>query len=180
MSMSDTLYAAVRAVPDYPRPGILFRDITPVLAAPALFTAAVEKLAAPYVGTGVTHVVGVEARGFWFGPALAERLGAGFVPARKPGKLPRRTLRVSYSLEYGEDSVEIHADAFEGFDRPRIVIHDDVIATGGTASAAARLVLEAGGYLSALSFFVEIVSLGGRAAIAEAFPGLPVDAVLAF
>jgi adenine phosphoribosyltransferase len=179
-SHHDALYVAVRAVPDFPKPGVLFRDITPVLAAPALFTEAVERLAAPYLGAGITHVVGVEARGFWFGPAMAERLGAGFVPARKPGKLPRRTLRVSYALEYGEDAVEIHADAFEGFDPPKVVVHDDVVATGGTAIAVARLVREAGAELAGISFLVEIGALNGREVIAAAYPGLRVDAALAF
>jgi adenine phosphoribosyltransferase len=174
------LHDAVVAVPDYPKPGILFRDITPVLASPALFTEAVERLAAPFTSAGVTHVVGVEARGFWFGPALAERLGAGFVPARKPGKLPRRTLRVEYSLEYGQDAVEIHADAFRGFGTPRVLVHDDVIATGGTASATARLVREAGCDLVGLSFFVEIGALDGREAIAADHPGVPCESVLLF
>ena len=170
-SHDDALYAAVRAVPDFPTPGVLFRDITPVLSAPALFTEAVERLASPYLDAGVTHVVGVEARGFWFGPAMAERLGAGFVPARKPGKLPRRTLRASYALEYGEDAVEIHADAFDGFASPVAVVHDDVVATGGTASAVARLVREAGAHLAGISFLVEIGALNGRGVIAAAFPG---------
>jgi adenine phosphoribosyltransferase len=176
----DPLRDAIVAVPDYPKPGILFRDITPVLATPALFTDAVERLVASFAGAGVTHVVGIEARGFWFGPAVAERLGAGFVPARKPGKLPRRTLRVEYDLEYGRDAIEIHSDAFRGFDRPRVLVHDDVIATGGTASAAGRLVREAGCQLVGLSFLVEIAALEGRAALESHHPGIPCDCVVRF
>ena len=178
--MADSLLAAVRAVPDFPQPGVLFRDITPILAAPALFREAVERLAAPYLGAGVTHVVGVEARGFWFGPALAERLGAGFVPARKPGKLPREALREAYALEYGEDAVEIHADAFAGTPAPRALVHDDVIATGGTAAAAVRLARRAGAEVAGLSFLVEIAGLGGRAVLHDAVPDLPVEVALRF
>lgn len=173
--MPDPLADAVRAVPDFPSPGVLFRDITPVLAAPPLFLEAVERLAAPWLGAGVTHVVGVEARGFWFGPALAERLGAGFVPARKPGKLPRATRREAYALEYGEDALELHADALGPSDRA--LVHDDVMATGGTAAAVARLLRRAGADVVGFSFLIELAALAGRAALeAEA----RVEAVLRY
>lgn len=173
--MPDRLEAALRTVPDFPKPGIAFKDITPVLADPALFSVAVERLKAPYREGAVTHVVGVEARGFWFGAALAERLGAGFVPARKPGKLPAATLREAYALEYGTDAIEIHADALGP--GARVLVHDDVIATGGTAAATARLVRRAGAEVVGFSFFVELAFLGGRAHLPE---GVPVHAVIRF
>jgi len=176
----DRLAAAVRDVPDFPKPGILFRDVTPLLAAPDLFRETVERLAAPFLGAGITHVVGVESRGFWFGPALAERLGAGFVPVRKPGKLPRAVLRETYALEYGEDTVELHADCFDDVPGARVLVHDDVIATGGTAAAAARLVAQAGAEVAGLSFLVEIGVLGGRAVLAGALPGVPIEAALVY
>ncbi|HYG67010.1 MAG TPA: adenine phosphoribosyltransferase [Anaeromyxobacteraceae bacterium] len=171
--MPDALAATLRTVPDFPKPGISFKDITPLLADPALFREAVEQLRLPFAGAGVTHVVGVEARGFWFGAALAERLEAGFVPARKPGKLPAATLRERYALEYGTDALEIHADAL----RPghRVLLHDDVIATGGTAAAAARLVGRTGAEVAGFSFLVELAFLGGRSRL----PGdVPFRAVL--
>ena len=171
--MPDRLDAAVRTIPDFPRPGIAFKDLTPVLADPDLFAEALDRLAAPWLGAGVTHVVGMDARGFWFGPSLAVRLGAGFVPARKPGKLPGETVSASYALEYGEDALELHADAFgEG---ARVLVHDDVIATGGTAGAACDLVHRLGGTLAGCSFMLEIAALDGRAALP---PGLRVEAVL--
>ena len=159
--MTDPLLAAVRTVPDFPSPGIAFKDLTPILADPALVAGALDRLAAPWAG--VTHVVGIEARGFWFGPCLAARLGAGFVPARKPGKLPRETVRATYALEYGTDALCLHADAFAGTEAPRVLVHDDVIATGGTAAAACALVAEAGGTVAGVSFVLEIAALGGRA-----------------
>lgn len=171
-SLAD-VEAAVRTVPDFPQPGVQFKDLTPVLVDPALFGAALDRLAAPWADVGATHVAGVEARGFWFGPALAARLGAGFVPVRKPGKLPARTLRAGYALEYGEDAVEVHADAFGP--GARVLVHDDVIATGGTAAAACALVREAGGSVVGASFVLELAFLAGR----ERLPaGVPVDAAL--
>ena len=170
--MADPLADALRTVADFPTPGVRFKDITPVLAAPALFSEAVERLKGPFTAAGVTHVVGVEARGFWFGAALAERLGAGFVPARKPGKLPAATLREAYALEYGTDALEIHTDAFPG--NARVLIHDDVVATGGTAAAAARLVQRAGAEVVGFSFFVELAFLDGRARLPNGVPVRPV------
>jgi adenine phosphoribosyltransferase len=178
--VADRLDDAVRVVPDFPKPGILFRDITPLLAAPDLFREAVERLAAPFLDAGVTHVVGVESRGYWFGPALAERLGAGFVPVRKPGKLPRAVLRETYQLEYGTDALELHADAFEDVEGARALIHDDVLATGGTASAAARLVRTAGAEVAGFSFLVEIAVLGGQTILKGTEPEAPLEAVLGY
>ena len=150
----------VRDVPDFPTPGILFKDITPLLASPEAFHAAVQAMGEPFRKAKVDKVLGIEARGFMFGAPLARDLGAGFVPLRKPGKLPRETVRVSYGLEYGKDALEIHRDAL----RPgeRILIADDVLATGGTAEAASRLAEELGAELVGLSFFLELAFLKGR------------------
>ena len=154
------LAAALRTVPDFPQPGVAFQDLAPVLADPALYAEMLDRLAAPWADAGVTHVVGIEARGFWFGPALAVRLGAGFLPARKPGKLPRPTATATYALEYGQDTLELQAQDLPA--GARVLVHDDVVATGGTAAAACRLVEAAGGALAGLSFAVEIAALGGR------------------
>jgi adenine phosphoribosyltransferase len=173
--VTDPLLAAVRTVADFPSPGVAFKDLTPVLADPALFAAVLDRLAAPWADAGVTHVVGVEARGFWFGPALAARLGAGFVPARKPGKLPAPVVRAAYALEYGEDALELHVDAFAGTPAPRALVHDDVIATGGTAAAACVLAAEAGAAVVGVSVVLEIAFLDGRSRLAD---GVGLDAVL--
>ena len=167
------LAAALRAVPDFPSEGVLFQDLTPILADPALSRDLLGRLAAPWGRAGVTHVVGVEARGFWYGPLLADRLGAGFLPARKPGKLPAPTERAHYALEYGEDTLELH-----GQDLPagaRVLVHDDVVATGGTAAAACRLVEAAGATVVGLSFALEIAFLEGRTRLPD---GVPVEAAL--
>lgn len=162
----------VREVPDFPKAGVLFRDITPLLASAPAFAAAIEAMAEPYVGAPPEKIVGIEARGFMFGAALARQLGVGFVPARKPGKLPRRTSSVSYGLEYGSDSLEIHSDAFRPAER--VLIADDVLATGGTAAAAAELVETLGARLVGLAFFIELAFLRGR----ERLSGRPVHSVL--
>lgn len=159
------LRAAVRVVPDFPEAGIQFQDLTPILADPALFAEMIDRLAAPWVEAGVTHVVGMESRGFWFGPALAARLGAGFIPARKPGKLPGPTRSVSYALEYGSDTLEIHEGDLP--EAARVLVHDDVIATGGTAAATCDLVTEAGATLAGLSMAMELAFLDGRAKLPE-------------
>lgn len=172
--MADLLLDAVRTIPDFPSPGIQFKDLTPVLADPALFAEAVNRLQAPFAGADITHVIGIESRGYWFGPAVAARLGAGFIPARKPGKLPGSTIAESYSLEYGTDTVEIHDDALP--DGARVLIHDDVIATGGTAAAVARLAARTGGLVVGFSFFVELAFLGGTARLPD---GVPVRSLLA-
>lgn len=167
------LLAAIRTVVDFPQPGVQFKDLTPILADPALFEAMLDRLASPWEEAGVTHVVGIEARGFWFGPALAARLGAGFVPARKPGKLPAATVSVRYALEYGEDALELHAgDLPEG---AHVLIHDDVLATGGTAAACCDLVREATGRVVGISVVLELAFLDGRSALAD---GVPLDAAL--
>lgn len=158
--MTD-LRSLVRDVPDFPSPGILFRDITPLLANPEAFRAAVTAMAAPYRGVAVSKVLGVEARGFMFGAAIARDLSVGFVPVRKPGKLPGNVIRESYGLEYGKDTLEIHRDACKPAER--VVIVDDVLATGGTAGAAARLADALGADVVGLTFFIELEALGGRA-----------------
>lgn len=158
--MTD-LRAFIRDVPDFPSPGILFRDITPLLASPAAFQDAIGAMADPFRGEAPQKVLGIEARGFMFGAALAREFRVGFVPLRKPGKLPRETLRVSYGLEYGKDSLEIHCDALARGER--VLIADDVLATGGTAGAAAELADRLGAQLLGLSFLIELAPLGGRA-----------------
>lgn len=162
--MSDAIRAAARAairdVPDFPKPGIVFKDITPLLGDARQFQRVVAALAAPFVGLGVTHVVAIESRGFILGGPIATILGAGFVPVRKPGKLPSRAIREDYSLEYGTDALEIHADALTA--QSRVLVVDDVLATGGTAAAACRLVARAGGHLVGCCFLIELAALNGR------------------
>ena len=156
----DTLKSRIRSVPDFPKSGILFYDITTLLRDPLGFTAALDGLTIPYEGQGISLVVGIESRGFILGAAVADRLGAGFCPIRKPGKLPAKTIRESFNLEYGTDAIEIHEDAIEP--GQRVLIVDDVLATGGTASAAARLVRRLGGELHGLAFLIELLALDGR------------------
>ncbi len=155
------LQAHLRDVADFPSPGIAFKDVTPLLADPAAFAEAIARLVAPFRDAGVDVVAGIEARGFVFGSAAALALGCGFVPLRKPGKLPAATLGVDYALEYGSDRIEVHADAFAG--RGRVLIVDDVLATGGTLAAAVRLVEDAGGTVVGGAVLVELDALGGRA-----------------
>jgi adenine phosphoribosyltransferase len=159
------LRAAIRDVPDFPKPGIVFKDITPLLASPGLFRATIDLLATPQLGKGITHVVGVESRGFIFGAPLSLALGAGFIPVRKPGKLPHDTRRVTYALEYGQDALEIHADACDA--TARVLIVDDVLATGGTAAATTRLVRETGAQVVGCLFLIELAALGGRSALRD-------------
>jgi len=169
-----SLHNFVRDVPDFPKAGILFRDITPLLANAEAFRQAVEAMAQPILTLQPTHVMGLESRGFIFGSALAQMLNLGFVPARKPGKLPLATHKEAYGLEYGTDALEIHTDAFGPGDR--VLIVDDVMATGGTADAARRLVNRAGAQPVALTVFIELTSLPGR----EKVQGLPVFSVLRY
>ncbi len=150
----------IRDVPDFPSPGILFYDVTPLLAAPEAFAAAVHAMAEPFRAAKPDKVLGIEARGFLFGTALARELHVGIVPARKPGKLPRATERVAYGLEYGKDCLEVHTDAFERGER--VLIVDDVLATGGTAKAAADLAEKLGAQVLGVSVFIELGALGGR------------------
>ena len=156
----EKLTGAIRDVPDFPKPGIVFKDITPLLGDPELFSLIGDVLAEPFRDAGVEKVVGIDARGFIFATQVAERLGAGFVPVRKKGKLPYKTKRRSYSLEYGEDHVEIHIDAVEP--GQRVLVVDDLLATGGTAAAARKLVEEVGGKVMGISFLIELAFLEGR------------------
>lgn len=155
----------IRDIPDWPKEGVIFKDITPLLADPDGFRAAIDTLAEKYENIGVTKVMGAEARGFIFGGALAYKLGAGFVPARKPGKLPWDTTSVTYELEYGTDSLEVHADAVGEGDV--VLIVDDVLATGGTAAAKAALVEETGATVAGFAFLIELDFLGGREKLAQ-------------
>ncbi|HZO58316.1 MAG TPA: adenine phosphoribosyltransferase [Solirubrobacterales bacterium] len=154
----------IRDIPDFPKPGIVFKDITPLLVEPTAFHAAVERLAAYARPLDVELIVAAEARGFIFGGALAHELGVGFVPARKPGKLPHETISVEYGLEYGVDALELHADAVRG--GTRVLIHDDVLATGGTAKAKVDLVEQLGGRVAGCAFVVELEFLNGRELLA--------------
>lgn len=156
------LLALIRDVPDFPRPGVIFKDITPLLADPAGLAMAVELMANPFRGKGVELVVGAESRGFIFGTAVAQALSAGFVPVRKPGKLPRPTIGVEYALEYGTDRVEIHDDAIRT--GQRVLLVDDVVATGGTMHACVQLIDRLGGVLVGASVLIEIGFLKGREA----------------
>lgn len=150
----------IRDIPDFPKEGIVFKDITPLLASPEGFHAAIETIAEEYADAGITKVMGAEARGFIFGGALAYRLGAGFVPARKPGKLPWQTTAHEYELEYGTDALEVHTDALGPHDV--VLIVDDVLATGGTAAAKAALVEKMGAKVAGFAFLLELDFLGGR------------------
>ena len=154
----------IRHVPDFPKPGILFYDITTLLRDPAGFSATIEGLAGPYLGTGLDAVVGIESRGFILGAAVAQRLGVGFVPVRKPGKLPSKAFTETYALEYGTDALEVHEDAVSP--GQRVLIVDDVLATGGTAVAAVNLVRRLGANLQGLAFLIELEFLKGRAKLA--------------
>jgi adenine phosphoribosyltransferase len=154
------LRAFVRDIPDFPKPGIVFRDITPLLLDPAALDAAVSGLAERVTPAEVDFVVAAEARGFILGAALARQLGAGFVPARKPGKLPAETVTAEYTLEYGLDALEVHADALA--DGARVLVHDDLLATGGTAGALCDLVAGLGAEIIGCAFLVELCFLQGR------------------
>jgi adenine phosphoribosyltransferase len=150
----------VRDIPDFPQPGILFRDITPILADPRAFHITLDAVAERFIGQHVDAIVAVESRGFIFGGALAARLNASFVPVRKPGKLPAATDRVAYSLEYGKGELEMHCDALPS--GARVVVVDDLLATGGTAAASGELVRKQGANLIAYAFVIELEGLGGR------------------
>jgi adenine phosphoribosyltransferase len=161
---SVDLRAHIRDIPDFPSPGIVFHDITPLLLDPAALDAAVTGLAELVGDAPVDYVVAAEARGFILGAALARELHAGFVPARKPGKLPAKTISAEYTLEYGLDELEVHADALAG--GARVLIHDDLLATGGTARALCDLAAELGAEIVGCAFLVELTFLGGRARLA--------------
>jgi adenine phosphoribosyltransferase len=164
--VAQAVLRTIRPIPDYPKPGIIFQDITPVLQDGALFQQVVESMADPFRDASVTHVVGIEARGFILGGAVATSLGCGFVPARKPGKLPWDRVREDYALEYGSDALEAHRDALPAGARALVV--DDVLATGGTARAAGRLARGLGAHLLGWSFLLEIGFLNGRRQLTDA------------
>jgi len=153
----------IRAIPDFPLPGILFRDITPLLKDKQAFKAAIDLFVDKYKQAGINHVVGIEARGYMLGAPLAYAIGAGFVPVRKPGKLPYSKLSESYALEYGTNSLEIHADALGGGDR--VLVVDDLLATGGTAAATRRLLERLGANVAGFAFLIELGALKGRDAL---------------
>lgn len=160
-ALAHDVLRTLRPIPDYPKPGIVFQDITPVLRNGPLFRRVTEAMAAPFMGAGITHVLGIEARGFILGGPVAAVLGAGFVPARKPGKLPWECLRESYDLEYGQDALEAHRDSWTR--GARVLVVDDVLATGGTARAAGELARALGADVAGWSFLLEIGALeGGR------------------
>ena len=150
---------SIKSIQDYPKPGILFRDVTSLLEDPAAYAASIQLLADRYRGTGVTKVVGTEARGFLFGAPVALALGVGFVPVRKPGKLPRETLSESYELEYGTDSLEIHTDSIKAGEK--ILVIDDLLATGGTIEATVKLIRRLGGEVTDAAFIINLFDLGG-------------------
>lgn len=171
---------SIRTIPDHPKPGILFRDITTLLGDPVAFAAAVDALVAPYAAPHaaprIAKVAGIEARGFILGGAVAHRLGAGFVPVRKRGKLPHETVRIAYALEYGTDEIEVHRDAIAPGER--VLLVDDLIATGGTAVAALQLLRSIGAEVVAAAFVIDLPDLGGAARLRQM--GLPVQALAAF
>ncbi len=159
--MSELLKSKIRHVPDFPKAGILFYDVTSLLRDRDGFRLAIDSMASPFTSSGVDLVVGIESRGFILGSAVADRLGAGFVPVRKLGKLPAPTVRASYALEYGTDSLEMHRDAIDA--GQRVLIVDDLLATGGTANAAVQLVKEIGGQVVGIALLIELADLNGRA-----------------
>ena len=170
----NELKSRIRHVPDFPKAGILFYDVTTLLRDPAGFKLAIDTMADPYRDAGIALVVGIESRGFILGAAVADRLGAGFVPVRKVGKLPHTTIRVSYDLEYGSDSLEMHSDAVEP--GQRVLIVDDLLATGGTARATVDLVRKLGGEVHAVAVLIELTALNGR----DRLRGEHVHAVLGY
>ena len=173
--MTD-LTASIRTIPDYPKPGILFRDITTLLGDARAFRRAVDELVQPWAGTKVDKVAGIEARGFILGGAVAHQLSAGFVPVRKKGKLPHATVSIAYSLEYGLDHMEMHEDAITA--NERVILIDDLIATGGTAEGAVKLLRQLGADIVAACFVIDLPDLGGAKKL-EAL-GVPVRSLIAF
>jgi adenine phosphoribosyltransferase len=161
MTFDHDLKASVRTIPDYPKPGILFRDVTTLLADARAFRRAVDELVHPWAGSKIDKVVGIEARGFILGGALAHQVSAGFVPIRKKGKLPHTTVRIAYSLEYGIDEMEMHADAVHSGER--VILVDDLIATGSTAEGAGKLLRQIGANVVAACFIIDLPDLGGAA-----------------
>lgn len=159
--LKQKLLSSIREIPNYPKEGILFRDITTLIGNGEAFSSLVSHLKSRYEAQKIDYIVGLESRGFIFGSALAYALGVGFVPIRKKGKLPYKTISKSYALEYGEDSIEVHIDAFEGKSGARVVLIDDLIATGGTAKAGVELIEAIGGECVEACFLLDLVALGG-------------------
>ena len=176
MTGDDDLKSTIRSIPDYPKPGIIFRDITTLLGDARAFRRAVDQLVHPWAGSKVDQVAGIEARGFILGGAVAHQLSAGFVPIRKKGKLPHTTVRIAYSLEYGVDEMEIHADAIKP--GQRVILVDDLIATGGTAEGAVKLLRQIGAEVVAACFIVDLPDLGGAAKLRAL--DVPVRTLMAF
>jgi adenine phosphoribosyltransferase len=174
--MSIDLKSAIRSIPDYPKPGIMFRDITTLLGDARAFRRAVDELVQPWSGTNIDKIAGIEARGFILGGAVAHQLSAGFVPIRKKGKLPHKVVSIGYSLEYGIDEMEMHVDAVTAGER--VILVDDLIATGGTGEAAVKLLQKLGADLVAACFVIDLPDLGGAKKI-EAL-GVPVRSLIAF
>lgn len=174
--MSLDLKALVRTIPDYPKKGILFRDITTLIEHPEGFKESIERIASQYRGQGITHVAGIEARGFIFGAGVAIALGVGFIPVRKKGKLPGETIGQNYALEYGVDTIEIHADVLDAGDR--VLLVDDLIATGGTAMAAVGLLRRTGAHVGDAAFVIDLPDLGGAAKLKA--ESVAVTALIAF
>ena len=174
MTSAVNLDEFVRDVPDFPKPGIVFKDITPLLAAPDALREAVHRMGQPFRDLGITKVAAAEARGFIFGPSVASALGAGFVPVRKPGKLPSGTKSRTYDLEYGTDTLEVHQDAF----RPgeKVLLCDDLLATGGTMGACVELIRDCGAEPVGATFLIELAFLNGR----DKLNGLPCEAVITY
>ena len=175
MENTDQLTDAIRDVTDFPKPGIVFKDITPVLADPALFSLALDALVATIGDEKIDKIVGIDARGFIFGAAIADRLGIGFIPMRKKGKLPHTTKSCAYSLEYGEADIEVHADAFAPGEKLFLV--DDLLATGGTAAAAIQLLKQLEGDIVAVAFLIELSFLNGRSLLE---PDVPTHAIITY
>ncbi len=174
MDISSRLRSAIRDIPDFPKPGILFRDITPLLADPGLFREAVGEFARICRGRNADKIAGIDARGFLFGATVAYELGLGFVPIRKKGKLPFHTITQSYDLEYGSAEVEIHTDAFQKGERVALI--DDLLATGGTAGAAIKLIRQSGAKVVTAAFLIELSALGGRTALDD----VPAEAIVSY
>ena len=175
-SLEDTLLAAIRTIPDYPKPGVMFRDITTLLGDARAFRRAVDQLVHPWAGSKIDKVAGIEARGFILGGAVAHQLSAGFVPIRKKGKLPHQTVRMAYALEYGTDEMEMHVDAIAKGER--VVLVDDLIATGGTAEGAVKLLRQIGANVVAACFIIDLPDLGGAAKLRAM--DVPVRTLMAF
>lgn len=175
-SLEETLRNSIRTIPDYPKPGILFRDITTLLGNARAFRRAIDELVHPYAGEKIDKIAGIEARGFILGGAIAHQLSAGFIPIRKKGKLPHDTVRIAYSLEYGIDEMEMHRDAVKPGEK--VILVDDLIATGGTAEGATKLLKQMGADIVAACFVIDLPDLGGRKKL-EAL-GVDVRTLIAF